>query len=185
MSRTGGKDEAGGMGCGEVRPLLALRAGGSLDEGRERPVRDHLAACAGCREAAAEIDPSSLFLLLRDEPLPADLWDGFNRSLRARLDRPAPFWQRLLAHGRLAYLLAPLAILLVIGVTLFVMRPERQERLASRGEERMVLQEGPAPSSAPVMEEIGSPGARVYRFTVGATDEETPIYLVVDESIDI
>ena len=79
-----------------------------------------------------------------------------------------------------------MAMLLVIAATLLVMRPARQERLAVRGEGRAVLQEAPAWSpGAPVMEEIGSPGARVYRFTVGATGEETPIYLVVDESIDI
>jgi hypothetical protein len=178
MSQMSGKGEADGLACGAVRPLLELRARGGLDDGREGLVRDHLAACAGCREAAAEIDPASLFLVLRDEPLPADLWNGFNERLRARLERPARFWPGLLRHGRLAYLLAPLATLLVIGATFFVMRPVRQDRLAARGE--------PAPSStAPVMEEIGSPGARVYRFTVGATGEETPIYLVVDESIDI
>jgi hypothetical protein len=154
------------------------------DDGLERPVRDHLAACAGCRDAAAEIDPSSLFLLLRDEPLPADLWTGFNEKLRSRLERPVGAWPRLLPHGKLAYLLAPVAMLLVIGTTLFVMRPPRQERLAGRGEVRTGLQET-SPPTAPVMEEIGSPGARVYRFTVGATGEETPIYLVVDESIDI
>jgi hypothetical protein len=35
------------------------------------------------------------------------------------------------------------------------------------------------------MEEVGSPSARVYRFTVDSGGDETPIYFVVDESIDI
>src|SRR5207245_180648 len=41
------------------------------------------------------------------------------------------------------------------------------------------------PSEPPLMEEIGSPGARVYRFTMDGGGDETPIYFVVDESIDI
>ena len=77
------------MECAAVRPLLRALAGGGLDEGLERPVRDHLAACTGCREAAVDIDPSSLFLLLREESLPTDLWTGFNENLRSRLERPA------------------------------------------------------------------------------------------------
>ena len=40
-------------------------------------------------------------------------------------------------------------------------------------------------AAAPSLEEIGPPGARVYHFTVGAPGDETAIYLVVDESIDI
>jgi hypothetical protein len=43
----------------------------------------------------------------------------------------------------------------------------------------------PAGAGVPLMEEVGSPGARVYRFTVGGAEDETPIYFVVDESIDI
>jgi hypothetical protein len=35
------------------------------------------------------------------------------------------------------------------------------------------------------MEDVESPGARVYRFEVGESGDETPVYFVVDESIDI
>lgn len=37
----------------------------------------------------------------------------------------------------------------------------------------------------PMLEQVSAPGARVYQFLVGAPGDETPIYLVVDESINI
>ena len=44
---------------------------------------------------------------------------------------------------------------------------------------------GRGPASGDALEEVGSPGARVYRFTVGVPGDETPIYFVVDDSINI
>jgi len=44
---------------------------------------------------------------------------------------------------------------------------------------------GPGPGSGDALEEVESPGARVYRFNVGGPGDETPIYFVVDDSINI
>lgn len=43
----------------------------------------------------------------------------------------------------------------------------------------------PIQPGRPMLEQVSSPGARVYQFQVGSPGDETPIYLVVDESINI
>jgi len=115
---------------------------------------------------------------------------------------------------RLAYVAAPVMTLLLLG-TLFLVHPggprfrgfrrpgeggvtspfvvpPGSARLGNAGAEGAgIIPAAPfpppaaAPSGPPTMEEIGSPSARVYRFTVGSGGDETPIYFVVDESIDI
>ena len=146
--------------------------------------------------------------------MPAPFWAGFQEGLRSRLkaERQAKrfAWSGLFRYPRLAYLTAPAVMLLILGVTLLVVRPglhgvrPRTERGGLRSPYALPVQPGAAaapPTTAvpglpgtgrdaaagapPVIEEVGSPGARVYRFMVGAGPDETPIYLVVDESIDI
>lgn len=115
---------------------------------------------------------------------------------------------------RLAYVAAPLMTLLLLG-TLFLVRPggpgprgfhgpgqgainspyvvpPGSARLGRVGAQTTpslpVLPAAPSagrPGTPPLMEEIGSPRARVYRFTIESDGTETPIYFVVDESIDI
>ena len=115
---------------------------------------------------------------------------------------------------RLALVAAPVMTLLLLGTLFLVrpggpgvrgLRPPREGGVASpyvvppgsarlgrpavpgRGSAPSLPSEtaGALPSGPPLMEEIGSPGARVYRFTVDSGGDETPIYFVVDESIDI
>jgi len=118
-------------------------------------------------------------------------------------------WGDLFRYPRLAYLTAPAAMLLILGATLLIVRPgmhgvrPRTEQGGLRSPYAPPVRPGAAPAppatavpglpgvggdatpgAPPVIEEVGSPGARVYRFTVGAGPDETPIYLVVDESID-
>ena len=123
-------------------------------------------------------------------------------------------WAAALGGRRLAYVAAPLVTILLLG-TLFLVRPGgpgfrgfhgRGRGTASSpfvvapgsaqpgrpGAQAPGLRPGlpetsslAAQGSPPLLEEVGSPSARVYTFTVGEGGSETPIYLVVDESIDI
>jgi len=195
-------------GCPEIVPLL--RSGLSeerLNEADARAVRAHLAACDSCRALAAADDPTVLFLELRGGALPERFWSGFEAGLRERIDAARPGWTSVFRQPALAYVTAPLAMLLVVGATLFVMRPgplggRRPEWLRSpfarpapsapRSPEAPPAPPGTTlppggrePAGAELLEGVDSPGARVYRFTVGGPGEETPIYFVVDESIDI
>jgi len=125
--------------CGSIRTLLAERAPGTLNDADRRQVAAHLATCQACRGHATAIDPALLFLVLRGGALPPRLWDGFDRSLRARIEaetaRPAPARAaaRLAARvaavrGALAWApspaiwAAPAVMVLVLGVTVGVLR---------------------------------------------------------------
>ncbi|HEV8702600.1 MAG TPA: zf-HC2 domain-containing protein [Candidatus Polarisedimenticolia bacterium] len=181
-------------GCPDGEPLLSSFAAGALEEVAERRVRDHLASCAACRDAVLARDPTVLFLGLRREPLPGDFWTGFNARLRVRLEaegRPRASWIAWASDPgfrRLAYVAAPLAMVLLIG-TLFLVRPGGPGTVAERAPAPPFgLQElsgSAGQDGPPALEEVGSPSARVYRFPVAPGGNETPIYFVVDESIDI
>ena len=209
MSEDQGRD----AGCSAVKPHLAAYASGGLDPAREQQVWGHLALCAPCRAMQAEtVDPSVLFMELRGRPLPAPFWTGFMPRLRAQIDeREAKRfeWHTLLRYPRLAYLTAPVGMLLLLGITLFAIRPIGRSWLQSPGlspsaQQTPIVQPASPPASAeadpfriasrvspgaetvtaPLLEEVGSPNARVYYFTVRDAGGETPIFLVVDESID-
>ncbi len=201
-------------GCLTVEPLLTSFVAGALDEERERQVRNHLAACPDCRASVAERDPSVLFLELRRVPLPDGFWDGFRAGLRQRLEAERRAWLRLpgwvdaLGARRLAYVGAPVVMILLLG-TLFLVRPGgpglrglvRPGAIRSPyGAQPAVAPAGrpgtpagtagisalpAAPGGPPLLEEVGSPSARVYTFSVGEGSDATPIYFVVDEKIDI
>lgn len=127
---------------------------------------------------------------------------------RIRFRLPFP----LFSPRRFAYVAAPVMTILLLG-TLFLVRPPGMRPHGARrpdvpaspyvvppGSARLVhpapgtLPGAPAlaafPDGAvvdrgapPLLEEVGSPGARIYTFDVGGN--EASIYFVVDESIDI
>ena len=191
-----------------------LRAAGD-GESLEARAREHLAECAACRELAARLDPAILFLELRGGTLPEGFWAGFRERLGARLPEARGFdWGALFRPPRLAYLAAPLAMLVILGTTALLMRPgllaparpglpspmrspyDANPGVLATG--RAAPHDAGAPAvgkiagtapdagtAPPLLEEVGSPHARVYHFDVGGSGSEIPIYLVVDESIDI
>ena len=100
--------------------------------------------------------------------------------------------------------ITPAAIALVLAVALFVANPGRQGigTLPGSLDPGVTSQATPVDSARqiagalipggsaallapPVLEEAGSPGARVYRLDMGGGSDPTSIFLVIDESIDI
>ncbi len=198
--------------CGSMHPLLAAHLEGSLDEARTGELRRHLAGCPSCREKAAAADPTTLFLELGATDLGAAFWRGFQEDLRRRIETRGLGWTGYFRYPAIAFVTAPLLMILMVGVSLVVLKPgwrgwDRHQGLVSpyaqppgrAGNRPLALTPGPAagarvpgalpPGSGeaarPVLEEVGSPGARVYHFTVGGPGDETAIYLVVDESINL
>ncbi|HZM71495.1 MAG TPA: hypothetical protein VFB95_14140 [Candidatus Cryosericum sp.] len=121
-----------GRDCDTLRPLIQACARGDLDAAREEALVEHAVSCTGCRAALEQADPAAIFTQLRGRVLPSELWQGFDRSLRERLEverQEAGPWSRawealgsLLRPPRLAYA-APLAIVFLLGVTIVVTRP--------------------------------------------------------------
>src|SRR5262245_48108173 len=72
-------------GCSAVEPLLSSYAAGALDEQSERRVREHLFACASCRAAQIERDPSVIFLEMHRTPLPEGFLDTLPAEVRRRV----------------------------------------------------------------------------------------------------
>jgi anti-sigma factor RsiW len=207
-------------GCVAVRNLIPAWSREELDEAGRQSLRRHLAGCAACREQAALVDPSVLFLTLEGRSLQPEFWQGFDAALRARIASETATRRGLLAGWieriqvpRLAYVTIPAAMLLVVAGTLLLSRPGairtapnrppvasgipspyerpnvlRPGSLAARSEAPGMASPpvwplpGPAPD-LPALEEVGSASARVYRFD-GAGDDTTPIYFVVDETIN-
>jgi hypothetical protein len=212
--------------CGEIGPLIELHADGRLDELRGREVRSHLLECEPCRRRAVEaLDATAIFLEMRSKPLPEAHWAGFTEGVRARIDAERASaarghgwtvrfdWATLLRRPRLTYVAAPLMMLLLLAVSLFVLQGDGQDRVAKLSRQgamrspydspitpprshRAIRPTGSqlksvalAPASLeqadpPALEEVLSAGARVYRFSVGAPGDETPVFMVIDESIE-
>ena len=69
------------MSCGEwvrLRPWVAARLERGADPAEENAAPDHLAECAECRRLAYALDPSLLFLKLRE---PRELNDADRKSV--------------------------------------------------------------------------------------------------------
>lgn len=117
-------------GCEMVRGLLPAWSREELDEEARQRLRRHLAGCAACRDEAAILDPSVLFLTLEGRPLQPEFWQGFDAALRARIASDAATtggwlagWIGRIQVPRLAYVTIPAAMLLVVAGTLLLSRP--------------------------------------------------------------
>jgi hypothetical protein len=126
--------------CASIHPRLKAWADEALPEVERQAIAAHLRACSACRAAAAEFDPTVLFLEARGGALPASFWAPFDAALRGRLEtetrRPAAArladriaaafaeTRATLADAfRPAVWLAPAAAAMVVLVTLAVLRP--------------------------------------------------------------
>jgi anti-sigma factor RsiW len=119
-----------GIACAEARQFLADYASERLDETRRLEVRRHLLGCESCREAAAAIDPSIIFMspaLVSPavvSPEDAAFWTRFDATLRSRLEAEAvrqrgPFaglLETLRRAPRLAYAAPILAAAILAGL---------------------------------------------------------------------
>ena len=178
-----------GIACAEAR--LSLQAYGEerLDETRHLEVRRHLLGCDLCREAAAALHPSIIFMspaVVSPPGLP-----GFDASFRSRLEAEAarklgPFrvlLDTLRGVPRLAYAAPVLAAAILAGL-MFVRPGAWFESPAEpvtqavpsadqtpvtpdhHGRGRRLPTTADEIASLPTLEEVSSPKARVYRLDV-------------------
>jgi anti-sigma factor RsiW len=102
--------------------LLLRRLDGRLDEGEQGLLDDHLAACPGCREAAAAQKQVADALASRPE---AAVGPGFAERLSQRLTQQSA-WFALADWKWLSVRLAPITALLLLAAGVVVERESSQ-----------------------------------------------------------
>jgi hypothetical protein len=118
------------MSCAEIRPLLAVRPSGALDDDEEGRVMAHLSGCSTCQSEARAIE-TAFGKLAEPElpPAPPEVWERVRAELDARPPVQLALPRRLLTVGAFA------VALVAVGVA----RVERQTESAQRALERANL----------------------------------------------
>ena len=135
-------------------------------------------------------DPSSFFRSLKEANLPEEAWVGFWPSIRAGIReaemsrRPMLTPMGAMLLGSSAGIMAAAAILAAVFLVAPIARLNPPIPANSPVAAASPSQTG-GDASLPVLEEIGSPSARVYTFRVGDKADATDVILIVDESIDL
>lgn len=176
-----------------VARLAALRATDRLDAEGEALLARHLAACPACLAEAVPVDPTLLFTRLsatadaeelaaraaprgarlrRDEPSEADLLAAdVLAALRVRTSEDGRRPERLALAAR-PWLKAAAVVLLAAGLAaaLLLTRP------AGPGPEPAATAVWSAAARPPI-EDLASPGARVYEFASSKPEEPTVVFV--------
>ena len=180
--------------CGIVSAGLDDYRADALPAPQRRILRDHLAACADCREAATRRDASLVFSRRFDEDVPAEEVANVLAAVRTgvahieaerRLRRPGRGrrWAATAAAIALAALLAPAVS----------SRRETRDVAASAGEgaratapaRRAVPETSIEPAAATVEAAAPASSATVYELNPGAGREEPRVVWIVDRGLDI
>jgi anti-sigma factor RsiW len=102
------------MKCDEVRLLLVSFADGALAGARAEAVRAHVAACAGCREALAQLEADAKLLRTEEKPeVPVYLGTRIMAGIRERQAGARPWFGLSRAMARVA-----VVVLVAVGVWL-------------------------------------------------------------------
>ncbi len=182
--------------------FVSLRANDAMDASGDAYLRRHLAVCPECFAEAVAVDPSLLFIRLsasaeahempahaasraarghRDEPSGADLAADVLAAIRVRATEGG----RRTAHlGRISrhWLRAEAVLLLASGLAavLVLHRPVAPAPDAGAALLASVSNEAPRP----LIEELASPGARVYEFEA-STPLEPSVVFVANPDADL
>lgn len=138
------------MGCGKVRELLPLCAGGELEDGERLAVEAHLEFCLDCaRELDRYREVRSWLAGLREDEPPAGTWRRIWAEVRKDLpSAPARAGGR--PAGALAVrLAASLVIGFLIGLGVHVARRSARPVLPSGAAPTVGTREGAIPAAVP------------------------------------
>ena len=179
-------------GCRETPALLERRREGRLRVEQARRLAAHLAICGTCRDEEATTEPLQLFAGLTGAPLPAgvenDILGGIRaagpvvrrrRSVLARWLPPVASWEPV----------PILASLLLVGVLLVTWAVRGGTGLAPGGAGatpvELFLEAHAMTNGVVAVEDIRSPTAEVFTFSLDGEMGPTEVILIVDRSIDL
>ena len=178
--------------CRSTPVLLEERRDGRLGAARDRALTEHLAVCESCRDEAAATEPLPLFAALTSAPLPVDVEAyvlGGIRAVEARADRRRPLLARWWPQGVWWEPVPMLASLLLVGVLLVIwaVRGGGGEAAPGNGAGPMELRlEAHAMNNGlAALEDIRSPTAEVFTFSLAGETGPTEVIMIVDRSMDL
>ncbi|MDD5563965.1 MAG: hypothetical protein PHQ91_09645 [Thermoanaerobaculaceae bacterium] len=147
------------MNCLEARRLVPRLAAMDLPRQAERELREHLAGCAGCREAAAEREPAmELAAALAAGADPED--DRFVGEVMAEIHQRR--LERRLAGRRSRLLAAAAVVLALLGGTTVVRRVTKPTLQAAAHAPAAAAY---PPAAEPAFVEVDTAGVRLYQLT--------------------
>ena len=151
------------MNCLEARRLVPRLAAMDLPRQAEMELREHLAGCAACRQAAAEREPVlELAAALASGPGPED--DRFVGEVMAEIHQRR--LERTLGRRRSRVLAAAAVVLALLGGATVVRQvawPARQ--VVARAPVTMARPPAPAATMEPAFVEVDNAGVRLYQLT--------------------
>lgn len=151
------------MNCLEARRLAPRFAAMDLPREEETELREHLAICAACRQAASEREPVfGLAAALASAPGPED--DHFVGEVMAEIHQRR--LERTLSRRRSRVLAAAAVALTLLGgatVVRQVVRPARQ--VVARAPVAIAHPPAPVAAIEPAFVEVDNAGVRLYQLT--------------------
>jgi hypothetical protein len=182
--------------------FVSLRAKDAMDPSGDAFLRRHLAACPECFAEAVAADPSLLFIRLsasiearempphsasraarghRDEPSGADFAADVLAVIR---DRATEGGRRTAHPGRISrhWLRAAAVLLLASGLAAVLVLHRPVAPAPDAGATSLAVVSNVAPR--PLIEELASPGARVYEFAA-STPQEPAVVFVANPDADL
>ncbi|MGE5345418.1 MAG: hypothetical protein ACM3JH_05630 [Acidithiobacillales bacterium] len=183
--------------------LASLRAREELEPSGESVLRTHLATCPGCLAEAVAMDPTLLFVRLsasaeageslshagvragrthREEPTEGDLLAAdVLAAIRVRTTEEGSRSARLGGLSR-HWLRAAAVVLLASGLAAVLVSRRPAAPASERGAPPLAA--GSVAPPRPLIEELASPGARVYEFEA-ATPREPTVVFVANPDADL
>jgi hypothetical protein len=183
--------------CPIVREGIADYLGERLPAPQRRILREHLAACAECRDAAAARDASLVFARpIAAEDVPAEEAVSILASVRtgvAHIEAERRIRASRPGRKRAVRVAAAAAVaVLALAIPAGSRRPTRVASAPAAPPAPAGLAAGTEPGSAALAaaalpEEIATPseGATVYELNPGAGREEPRVVWIVDRGLDI
>lgn len=187
------------VSCPDVRARFASYAAEALPSEERCCVREHLAACEACREAAAAADPTLLFAASApvEDVSAADrarILEGVRAgvALKRTERRLAGSPTRRRGEGGARRKAAVAAAAAVVVLTLALSRPNGLSRRAAGRADRVAAAVTPAFAFAGASADKSGDGsgdqaetATVYEIAPGAGSDEPRVVWIVDRSLDI
>lgn len=113
------------MNCESIKERLSAYADKELNREEELTVEEHLKECPACREELEKIYVMSRSLgLLKEYPLPRDMWENIKMKRNAERGIRYPFLSRL-------WYALPVAAMLLIGLVFYLWTGLQAPRVSS------------------------------------------------------